>query len=132
MLIRLCFIGYLQEISLFRQSSVLASLKVSLFAGVRLAAEKKLAEPRTVDVVEMVPNKGPLGKAFKKDAKAVTDALAALDAAAVGGHEAALASEAGKFSLKVTMGSHFEFVGLFFFNSGRGGAQTTSFLVSPI
>merc|ERR1719495_1023568 len=52
--------------------------------GVRLAAEKKLAEPRTVDVVEMVPNKGPLGKAFKKDAKAVTDALAALDAAAVG------------------------------------------------
>jgi len=69
--------------------------------GVRLAAEKKLAEPRTVDVVEMVPNKGPLGKAFKKDAKAVTDALAALDAAAVGGHEAALASEAGKFSLKV-------------------------------
>jgi len=68
--------------------------------GVRLAAEKKLSEPRTIDVVEMVPNKGPLGKAFKKDAKAVTDALAGLDASAVGGHEAALTSE-GKFSLKV-------------------------------
>jgi len=68
--------------------------------GVRLAAEKKLSEPRTIDVVEMVPNKGPLGKAFKKDAKAVTDALAGLDASTVGGHEAALTSE-GKFSLKV-------------------------------
>merc|ERR1719391_237013 len=60
--------------------------------GVRLAAEKKLSEPRTVDVVEMVPNKGPLGKAFKKDAKAVTDALAGLGASAVGGHETSLNS----------------------------------------
>lgn len=46
--------------------------------GVRLAAEKKLAEPKVVDVVEAAPNKGPLGKTFKKDAKAITDALAKL------------------------------------------------------
>lgn len=43
--------------------------------GIRLAAEKKLAEPKTIDVVEAVPNKGVLGKHFKKDAKAITDAL---------------------------------------------------------
>ncbi|CAH0556631.1 unnamed protein product [Brassicogethes aeneus] len=46
--------------------------------GVRLAAEKKLSEPKIVDVVEAAPNKGTLGKAFKKDAKAITDALANL------------------------------------------------------
>ncbi|GJQ70276.1 Aats-gly [Trypoxylus dichotomus] len=47
--------------------------------GIRLAAEKKLAEPKTVDVVEAVPNKAAIGKAFKKDAKLITDALAALN-----------------------------------------------------
>lgn len=46
--------------------------------GVRLAAEKKLPEPKTVDVTEVVPNKQLLGKAFKKDAKAITDLLAKL------------------------------------------------------
>lgn len=46
--------------------------------GVRLAAEKKLPEPKTVDVTEAVPNKQALGKAFKKDAKAITDLLAKL------------------------------------------------------
>lgn len=44
--------------------------------GVRLAAEKKLPEPKTVEVTEAVPNKQILGKAFKKDAKAITDLLA--------------------------------------------------------
>ncbi|KAJ8917523.1 hypothetical protein NQ315_005572 [Exocentrus adspersus] len=46
--------------------------------GVRLAAEKKLAEPKVVDVIEAVPNKGLIGKEFKKDAKIVTDGLANL------------------------------------------------------
>lgn len=44
----------------------------------RLAAEKKLDQPKTIDVVEAAPNKGTLGKVFKKDAKAVTEALASL------------------------------------------------------
>lgn len=44
--------------------------------GVRLAAEKKLPEPKTVEVTEAVPNKQVLGKAFKKDAKAITELLA--------------------------------------------------------
>lgn len=43
-----------------------------------MAAEKKLDEPITEDVVEAVPNKAPIGKAFKKDAKLITDALAKL------------------------------------------------------
>jgi len=72
--------------------------------GVRLAAEKKLAEPRTVDVVEMVPNKGPLGKAFKKEGKAVIEAVSKLDAEAVSKHEAELESS-GKFTLTLPSGS---------------------------
>merc|ERR1719495_676938 len=72
--------------------------------GVRLAAEKKLAEPRTVDVVEMVPNKGPLGKAFKKEGKAVIEAVSKLDAEAVSKHEADLESS-GKFTLTLPSGS---------------------------
>uniref|UniRef100_A0AAR5PG82 Glycine--tRNA ligase n=1 Tax=Dendroctonus ponderosae TaxID=77166 RepID=A0AAR5PG82_DENPD len=47
-------------------------------SGVRLAAEKKLDQPKTVDVVEAAPNKGALGKEFKKDAKKIQDTLASL------------------------------------------------------
>ncbi|XP_063901942.1 glycine--tRNA ligase isoform X1 [Zophobas morio] len=46
--------------------------------GIRLAAEKKLAEAKTVDVIEAVPNKGVLGKTFKNDAKIITEALTKL------------------------------------------------------
>ena len=34
--------------------------------NVKLCAEKKLPEPRTEDVVELVLNKGPIGKSFKQ------------------------------------------------------------------
>ncbi|XP_040074995.1 glycine--tRNA ligase [Ixodes scapularis] len=46
--------------------------------GVRLVAEKTLAQPKTVDVVEAVASKPALGKQFKKEAKAVAEALEAL------------------------------------------------------
>jgi glycyl-tRNA synthetase len=46
--------------------------------GVRLAAEKKLPEPKTIEVTEAVPNKQLIGKEFKKDAKTITDLLAKL------------------------------------------------------
>ena len=46
--------------------------------GVKLCAESKLSEPKVIDVVEMIPNKGALGKAFKKDASLITEAMAAL------------------------------------------------------
>ncbi|XP_022919246.2 glycine--tRNA ligase [Onthophagus taurus] len=47
--------------------------------GIRLAAEKKLKEPRIVNVIEAVPNKPVIGKAFKKEAKLVCEGLQALD-----------------------------------------------------
>ncbi|XP_074658814.1 glycine--tRNA ligase-like [Tubulanus polymorphus] len=51
--------------------------------GVRLCAEKKLPEPRVVDVIECQPQKSIIGKQFKKDAKIITDYLSKLDQSAV-------------------------------------------------
>ncbi|XP_033639760.1 glycine--tRNA ligase-like [Asterias rubens] len=45
---------------------------------VQLVAEKKLPEPKIIDVVEVIPQKGLVGKAFKKEAKLVMDHLASL------------------------------------------------------
>ncbi|XP_030761384.1 glycine--tRNA ligase [Sitophilus oryzae] len=66
--------------------------------GVRLAAEKKLDQPKVIDVVEAAPNKGTLGKTFKKDAKAVTDALASLSLNDIEDLEKKLASD-GNYQL---------------------------------
>lgn len=46
--------------------------------NVKLAAEKKLPEPKTITVTEAQANKAVIGKQFKKDAKLITDALASL------------------------------------------------------
>lgn len=46
--------------------------------GVKLAAERKLPAPKTIKVTEAIPNKAAIGKAFKKDAKSITDELAKL------------------------------------------------------
>ncbi|XP_050334909.1 glycine--tRNA ligase isoform X1 [Bactrocera neohumeralis] len=46
--------------------------------GVKLVAEKRLPEPKTIEIAEIVPNKQTLGKTFKKDAKSITDALSKL------------------------------------------------------
>lgn len=46
--------------------------------GIRLAAEKKLPEPKTFEVTEAVANKQVLGKEFKKDARAISELLAKL------------------------------------------------------
>ncbi len=67
--------------------------------GVTLAAEKKLDAPKTVDVTEMVPNKGVMGKAFKKEAKAVMDALASLSLDDINKFETELESS-GQFQLE--------------------------------
>ncbi|EFN89098.1 Glycyl-tRNA synthetase [Harpegnathos saltator] len=47
--------------------------------GVKLVAEKKLPAPKTVAVCEVVPNRVVIGKTFKKNSKAVQDALVTLD-----------------------------------------------------
>jgi glycyl-tRNA synthetase len=44
-----------------------------------LVAEKKLSEPKTVNVCEIVPNRGSIGKTFRQEAKLILDALAALE-----------------------------------------------------
>uniref|UniRef100_T1J3J4 Glycine--tRNA ligase n=1 Tax=Strigamia maritima TaxID=126957 RepID=T1J3J4_STRMM len=51
----------------------------SKFTGIRLAAEKKLLEPKIIDVVEMQPNKGLIGKVFKSEAKVILSLLSDLD-----------------------------------------------------
>ena len=48
----------------------------------------------TVDMIEVLPDKAALGKAFKKEAKLVTDHLSGLDKAAIESFEQKLA-EAG-------------------------------------
>lgn len=47
-------------------------------AGVRMCVERPLKEPVMVDSLVAVPDKGVIGKTFKKDAKVVQEALAAL------------------------------------------------------
>ncbi|XP_058986336.1 glycine--tRNA ligase [Musca domestica] len=75
--------------------------------GVRLVAEKRLPAPKTVEVSEIVPNKQTLGKTFKKDAKAITDALAKLSLDDVKSVEQQL-NEAKEYTLKTGEGAEFK------------------------
>lgn len=50
-------------------------------SGTDLSAHETFAEPRVVEAVVVSPSKKEIGVAFKKDAKAVCDALEALDEA---------------------------------------------------
>ncbi|XP_030830434.1 glycine--tRNA ligase-like [Strongylocentrotus purpuratus] len=47
---------------------------------VAMVAEKKLPEPKTIDITEAAPVKSVMGKAFKKDAKIVVEHLTSLEA----------------------------------------------------
>jgi len=66
--------------------------------GVSLVAEKKLSEAKTVEITEMVPNKQVMGKAFKKEAKSVSDLLANLSLEDITTFESELESK-GEFQL---------------------------------
>ncbi|XP_053693469.1 glycine--tRNA ligase [Sabethes cyaneus] len=68
--------------------------------GVKLVAEKKLPAPKTIEVTEVVPNKPAIGKAFKKEAKSITEALAKLSLSDVEAIGQSLA-DSGKHSLSV-------------------------------
>lgn len=48
------------------------------YSGVRMCVERPLKEAVMVDSLAAQPDKGMIGKTFKKDAKAVQEALAAL------------------------------------------------------
>ena len=50
------------------------------WSEVDLVAYEKFAEPQVTEVFVCEPNKKVVGQAFKKEAKAVTDAFAALTA----------------------------------------------------
>lgn len=47
-------------------------------AKVDMSAKEDLPEPRTVDVVEVVPEKGIIGKQFRREGKGIMDQLASL------------------------------------------------------
>ena len=64
----------------------------TLATGVRLSAEKPLAEPRTVRVKECLPNKAVIGQKLKGQAKELTAALRNLSLEQVDAIDAAISS----------------------------------------
>ena len=58
-----------------------------------LSAKEDLPTPRQLDVVEVVPDKGLIGKQFRKDAKAITEFLTGLSGDAVKSVEQELAEK---------------------------------------
>ncbi|KAK9501124.1 hypothetical protein O3M35_002227 [Rhynocoris fuscipes] len=75
--------------------------------GIRLTAEKKLSEPKTVEITEAQVNKGIVGKIFKKDAKTITEALAKLNINEINEMETKL-NETSECELKTTEGLTFK------------------------
>jgi len=69
--------------------------------GERLAAEKPLAAPKTIDVLEAVPDKALIGKALKKDAKAVTEALQQLTVQEIESLESSLKNNGLVFTINL-------------------------------
>ena len=65
-----------------------------------MVAEKKLAEPKTIDFVEAVPNKAAVGKSFKKEAKEIMETLSKLEPAEIEAVESALKSK-GEYQLEI-------------------------------
>ncbi|KAJ6216538.1 hypothetical protein RDWZM_007695 [Blomia tropicalis] len=68
--------------------------------NVKLVAEKDLAEPRMVQFIEIVPNKGLIGKKFKADAQKILAKLASLDESQIKECEASL-NEKDQFDLEL-------------------------------
>lgn len=72
-----CTYGWVECVGLADRSAF--DLKAhSAKSGVELVAHERFPEPRMEEVLVVEPNKKDFGKAFKKDAKAVVDALEAL------------------------------------------------------
>ncbi|KAJ3611286.1 hypothetical protein NHX12_021302 [Muraenolepis orangiensis] len=73
---------------------------------VPLVAEKPLKEPKVVNMVQFEPNKGAIGKAYKKDAKLAMDYLSTCDDDVITEQEKLL-SETGEFTIE-TQGKSFK------------------------
>ncbi|XP_054168369.1 glycine--tRNA ligase-like [Oppia nitens] len=67
---------------------------------VKLVAEKDLPEPRQIEMFECLPNKPVIGKAFKADAKVITEALKDLESDDILKYEKEFETN-GEFVLKV-------------------------------
>ncbi|XP_075936551.1 glycine--tRNA ligase-like [Anarhichas minor] len=66
---------------------------------VPLVAEKPLKEPKVVNVVQFEPNKGAIGKAYKKDAKIAMEYLSVCDECFITEQEQLL-NETGEFTIE--------------------------------
>ncbi|XP_022698157.1 glycine--tRNA ligase-like [Varroa jacobsoni] len=75
--------------------------------NVRLVSEKLLPTPKTVDLIEVLPQKAVLGKEFKKEAKAIMDTLATLPESQIADIEKAF-ENGGTFSLTYASGKQVE------------------------
>lgn len=73
--------------------------------GVKLAAEKKLAQPKTIDVCEATPNRGLIGKTFRNKAKEVLETIAAAEKDGLDQLEKALDST-GSYEVTLADGSN--------------------------
>ncbi|XP_057331330.1 glycine--tRNA ligase [Microplitis mediator] len=73
--------------------------------GVKLAAEKKLAQPKTIDVCEAIPNRGLIGKTFRNKAKEVLEVIAAAEKDGLDQLEKALDST-GSYEVTLADGSN--------------------------
>jgi glycyl-tRNA synthetase len=69
-------------------------------AKVDMSAKEQLSEPLTVDVVEVAPEKGIVGKQFRKEAKVIMDGLSALSSSQAEAAERE-ATEKGSYELEV-------------------------------
>lgn len=76
-------------------------------SGVKLVADKKLMEPKQINVVEAAPNRGLIGKTFKKDAKEILSSLAALKECDIDSMEADFKAK-GSFDLQLADGASCE------------------------
>lgn len=73
--------------------------------GVKLAAEKRLPSPKTIQVTEIIPNRQLLGKNFKKDAKSIIEYLQDLSLEDMTSIDSTL-SEKGTFNLKLNQNEY--------------------------
>lgn len=101
-----CSYGWMECVGLADRSAYDLNAH-SAKSKVPLVAFEPYDKPKMLEVVVVEPNKKELGKAFKKDAKAVTDALAALSEADALALQAKLESageaDVGGFSIKASM-----------------------------
>ena len=93
-----CFAMSFRAEAVMRLRVISGSWMHSTKSGTELTAHERFAEPKMEEVLVVEPNKKDMGKAFKKDVKAVTDALAALCAVGMQATGAWVGGSKGSYS----------------------------------